>query len=321
MASTKIRLTASQGGLDPYTHYWYRVGQRSYRRVCDDVDWQGGGSRYERPPNIDCSDCSILLHTDRQYGRRKFTLTRVPKGYMTPRPGDVLYNEADQFRTQTGAMEPLRLWEFTTYRLANDPVRERMVLEYLGVDRRTGGGPDPWVPLRDAFVKLDGTVESLRSRPPRPDPRFRDGYADAYTAVTRTMIAYCDTYRIKPYGVGPVQVEVGGASVRVTAEFWMETVSGNGTVSLWLKGSMPPSSQAAVSGFLLDEARRTVAFWDGRFPYLWAIRKEEAPQQGSPSDAERDSCRQAGEDFMARCLRLRQQKCLPMPSDGDGGEE
>lgn len=176
------------------------------------------------------------------------------------------------------------------------------------------------MPLRDAFTRLDGTVESLRIRPPKPAPWFRDDYSDIYAEVTKTMIDYCDTYRVRPYGVRSVLVEVGGASISVTPEFRMETVSGNGTVKLWLKGHSIPSSQAAVEGFLLDEGRRTDAFWVGRFPYVWPIREMEAPQQIGPSDDEREACRQAGEDFMTRCRKLRRQNHLPLEVDGDKGE-
>ncbi len=168
----------------------------TYRRVCDDADWQGG-FRYETPPTLTAPTVASCCIPTGGTGVG-CSLTRVPKGYMAPRSGDVQYNEADQFSTQVpSAMKPLRTWEFKKYRLAKSAVRERMARQYLGIDTKTGGDPDPWLPLRDVFMQLDGTVESLRSRPPRPALRCRDDYVDAYTNLTRTMIAYCDTYRIK----------------------------------------------------------------------------------------------------------------------------
>ena len=197
-APFRLLLTAAQDGLDPYTHYWYRVGHRSYRRVCDDAPWVGG-ARYESPPNAECSDCSIMHHEDQRCGRRMFKLTRVPKGYLAPRPCDVLYNEDDQFSIKAvGAMRPVHMGQFTDYYVARkNDVRDRIVREYLGLRKPEGGGPDPFAPLRETFMQLNGTVEPLRSRPPRPEPWCQDQYADAYAAITETMIAYCDRRDVK----------------------------------------------------------------------------------------------------------------------------
>ena len=78
-----------------------------------------------------------------------------------------------------------------------------------------------------------------------------------------------------------------------------------------------PSSRADVVGFLLDEARLTQAFWVGRIPYVWPIRKVNAPQQRSPSNEVQRKCTQAGEDFMERCSRMAIQRKLPFPSADD----
>ena len=321
-APFRLLLTSAQDGLDPYTHYWYRVGHLSYRRVCDDAPWVGG-ARYESPPNVDCTDCSIMHHHDRRYGRKMFKLTRVPKGYLASRRDDVLYNEADQFRIGSkGAMRPVRMGKFTEYYLGGDDVRKQIVLENLGHSKaKAGGGPDAFKPLREAFMQLNGTVEALRSRPPRPLPWCRDQYAATYAAIIETMVTYCDHYQVKPYGALPTQVTVGaavGATIEVEAAFWMDSAAiGKGAVHLWLRNEPMPTSQEDVVGALLDEARRADAFWDERYPYIWPIRKEEAPRMRIPSDDVREGVNRAGADFMERCHRLRKQYHLPMPGDGD----
>ena len=321
-APFRLRLTAAQDGLDPYTHYWYRVGHRSYRRVCDDAPWVGG-AQYESPPNVDCTDCSIMHHHDRRYGRKMFKLTRVPKGHLSTRPDDVLYNEEDQFSIKVvGAMMPVPMWQFTEYYLGDDDVRKQIVLEYLGHSKaKAGGGPDAFKPLREAFMQLNGTVEALRSRPPRPLPWCRDQYAATYAAIIETMVTYCDRYQVKPYGALSTQVTIGGASIWVKADFRMEsTAIGNGAVKLWLRDEPMPDIQENVVISLLDAARRTAAFWDERYPYIWPIRKEEAPRMRIPSDDVREGVNRAGADFMERCHRLRKQYHLPMPGDGDDKE-
>ena len=98
----------------------------------------------------------------------------------------------------------------------------------------------------------------------------------------------------------------------------METTDrSDGAVKLWLRDGPMPSNRADVVGFLLDEARRTNAFWAERYPYVWPIRRVGGPQLRIPSDDVRRCVTQACEGFMERCQRLRKQYRLPLPSDGD----
>ena len=322
----RMQLTAAQDGLDPFTHFFYMVGHRSYRRICDDAPWVGG-ARYQIPPNADCSRCRGMLAEDRRYGRSMFKLTRVPKGHLYPRLDDVLYNEGDQFSVKAaGAMKPIHQETFSDFRLTkSEDKRRRIVLQYLGLAKaEPGGGPDCFAPLRTAFGQLNGTVDSLRSRPPRPEPWCRNRYADAYTEITKRMIAFCDEFNGKPYAVPPTQVAVGGAVITVEADLCIAvTILGDRqkwAVKLWWQGARMPDSRADVVGFLLDEARRTQAHWEGRYPHLWPIRRASGPQLRLPSNAEREECVRAGRDFMEWCSRLNCQAPL-MRADNNAEAE
>ena len=308
----RLRLTAAQDGLDPFTHYWYKVGHRSYHRVCDHAPWVGG-AQYESPPHVDCSHCSSMHHDDRRYGRRMFKLTRVPKGYLAPRPCDVLYTPNDRFSIgDNGAMQPVRMEQFIEFVFATTDKRgTAIVCDYI--DDKSGGGRNPYGRLLKAMRCSGQRAANLKRARPQPSKGWR-AYVDDYTVILDRVIAFCERENAEIYDLPCTQVTVGGLPVYVEPEVRMAGDFGQWAVKLCLARSPLPPEHADVTYILLQDAQLIDPCWP-YFPRFWDVRSQPIPLELNPSQELRQRVAAAGADFMERYDRLNRQ--LPLHDDGD----
>ena len=123
--TTRLRLTAAQNGLDPLTHYWFKVGEGEYRRICDSVAWRPG-IRFRFPPREECEECRALHYTDRVAGQQVFSLTYKLPGGLAPKQNDHLHQPADGQELRIAMPSLISIKTFTNFCLASPRDRDRM---------------------------------------------------------------------------------------------------------------------------------------------------------------------------------------------------
>ena len=255
-----------------------------------------------------------MHYYDRQYGRKVLMLTRVPKGYLAPRPDDLLYTPNDRFASgEFGTMIPVRMRPFTDYCFAREDRREAIVRNYI--DNKGGGGASPYVNLLPAIQNSGPRAEALKKAPPQPSPRWRD-FADDYDILLRRVIYFCEGEDAEIHAMPRTQVVVGGLPVYVEPEVWIESDLGKWTVKLNLGRNRMPSRRADMAFILLERAQRSDPYWRAYFPRCWDVQHDEVPQQRDPGDNLRQRMDDAAADFLERYDNLNQQP--PLLGDGDG---
>ena len=299
--SFRLRLTAAQNGLDPRTHYWFKAGERDYRRVCDGAQW----SRLPNPGipiNQDCRLCIATRRADREVGRRAFSLTYQRKGVFAP-GADLPLSE----RKESTGILLVTLFKFAEFCVGGDDARADIIRKRHEAAQRppSAGGGDYYSGLRkvlrekhwetndiqqlhEAIFDLDPTRRGNRKKLETYE-YLKGKYVDTW----RTQNAECRRgYRAR--------VPFGELSVTVDPEVMMRTSTEDIAFKLRFVEAELTADFIGVCSYLLWE----VADYAGRprteLPGIWDVyhsRLEKAPRQLYPME---EWVHQCAADFVAR---------------------
>ena len=279
MSSTRApfrrRLTATQSGLDPLTHYWFKAGKDDYRRLCDDDPWVKG-LRYERPPGIECVVCTALRDDDRRHGWGVFFLTYALQGILAPSPEDVIYVPDDGLSTDGGdTVKQPTMPVFADFYVAGDTGRETIVKNF-----KNGEGFNYYGPLT-ALVRRylrSGDIEGLRSARVNLNPTDERGVKRAadLESVKLDLLELWTSRPAEYFEVPTVGVSVGDLTIKVAPEVGMRTADGERALRLWYNPTPMEPRRARVYHYLLTEASKNLR-WSQFEARVWDVRRKAIP--------------------------------------------
>ena len=266
----RLRLTAAQNGLDPLTHYWFKVGKNEYRRICDSVAWLPR-LRYRFPPGKECGVCRGLHHTDRMVGKQAFSLTNQLRGVLAPHQEDRLYAPPDPL-VLNKAMNQVSIATFSNFCTASANERARMV----NALHSPGKGFAPYYgPLRAVLRRLHwegGNIDCLTGvefNISSSDERNKRWKVSLHE-VLRNYIAYWQTQRGEVFKVPPLSVSIntpaGDLSVKVDPEVGMKSQAGEQGLKLWFGPEPMTGPYSVIFHYLLGQARN-----DPNWPAQWHL--------------------------------------------------
>ena len=259
-AALGLRLTAPQNGLDPLTHYWFKVGRNEYRRICDSVAWRKG-TRYKFPPGRECKDCRELKYADQRVGNRVFSLTYRLKGVFTPNLQDQLYIPNNLLELDK-TMKQVSIATFTRFCTGSPTSQERTVENVLN-----GGGFGP--PYQAFYGMLNRThwatndLNSLRDAEPNLSPCGRR-YKQTRIAILelkKNYIAYWERQRGEVCDVpknfhATISTVRGDLAIKIDLDCGMRTNAGEQALKLWLSAKPMRDDYSVVFHYLLEKARQ-----------------------------------------------------------------
>ncbi len=259
-AALRVRLTAAQNGLDPLTHYWFKVGRNEYRRICDSVAWRKG-SRYKFPPSRECKDCRELKYADKEVGNRVFSLTYRLKGVFAPNPQDQLYIPNSLLELDK-TMKPVSISTFTSFCIGSTAEQERIVRNII----RPGRFGPPYVAFygmlnRTHLATKD--LDSLRDAEPNLSP-CGERYEKTRTAILelkKNYIAFWERERGEVCDVPKhfhtiISTYRGDLAIKIDPDCGIKTNAGEQALKLWLSAVEKRDEYSVVFHYLLQKARQ-----------------------------------------------------------------